>query len=242
MYSYMNEIKKYINTDSNTPLNDVIYNGLRTVIIKGIIPVGERINEKYYSEFLNISRTPIRNAIEKLKQEGIVEHIPNYGVVVKRIRVEDAEEIYKIRTALEKLATITAMNNMSDEDFMKVKNLIKVTFEENQKGNVKRVIELSSTFNSMIFEYAKMPRLEIIIKNLNDYLARFRNISLYDDKRRLEAIQEHDEILETMELKDEPKIRKLIEDHLNYSRDFIISEINRLEREREEFFKNKDNL
>lgn len=129
MYSYMNEIKKYINTDSNTPLNDVIYNGLRTVIIKGIIPVGERINEKYYSEFLNISRTPIRNAIEKLKQEGIVEHIPNYGVVVKRIRVEDAEEIYKIRTALEKLATITAMNNMSDEDFMKVKNLIKVTFE-----------------------------------------------------------------------------------------------------------------
>ncbi|RVU55267.1 GntR family transcriptional regulator [Anaerosphaera multitolerans] len=242
MYGYMSELKKYVNVSSNKSLNETVYSGLRTAIIKGIIPVGERINEKYYSEYLNISRTPIRNAIEKLKEEGIVEYIQNYGVVVKRISPEDAEEVYKIRIALETLATITAMNNMTEDEFKSMDKLLKITYEEHENHNVEEVIRLSAIFNSNILKFAKMPRLETIIGNLRDYLIRFRDISLYDDSRRLDAIKEHMEIVRLMKLKDEDSLRVLVEEHLNYSRFAVLNEINKLERERQEFLKNKYNI
>lgn len=232
MFTYMEELQDYINANISRPLNSVVYDALRNNIIKGIIPVGERLNEKMYAEQLHISRTPIRNAIMRLKDEGLVEHIPNYGVVVKRVTVEDAIEIYKIRTTLETLATINAMEAVTKNELEQMRALLEFTELENKLGNIKRVIKLFSEFNDMVFNFAKMPRLAMIVKELQEYLARFRHISLYDDARRSQALEEHNAIYQGLLHKDAEHIAAIVKDHISSSEKFVIEEIKRKEEER----------
>ncbi|SHJ32594.1 GntR family transcriptional regulator [Lutispora thermophila] len=234
MNEYLEQLSKLIDLSQNRPLNEIVYEGLRKAIIGGIIPAGERINEKVYSDYMNISRTPIRNAIDKLKHEGIIEHIPNYGVVVKRVSVADAEEIYKIRTALDILASTTAMHQMTEENFREMEELLNKTKLANDNGEVKEVIQYFSSFNSMIYRFARMPKLEIITDRLQQYLSRFRKISLYDDERRSKAIEEHFKIYKYLKTKDENLLAAVIRDHLNASKEFIIKEIIRYEAERKD--------
>lgn len=117
MDDYMETVVKLVDLRQDMPLNQIVYKGLRSSIIKGIIPVRERINEKKYSVELNVSRTLIREALYCIYDEGLIEHIPNSGFVVKKVTVDDVEEIYKIRIALDTLASINAMNLMTDENF-----------------------------------------------------------------------------------------------------------------------------
>lgn len=229
MNEYMPDVIKLLDLKQNIPLNQIVYNGLRTSIIKGIIPLGERINEKKYSLELNVSRTPIRDALYRLHVEGLIEHIPNCGYLVKKITLDDAKEIYKIRIALDILAAKNAMNKMTNEKFKEMKNLLNYTEEMEQQGNVEEVIKLFSDFNNMIYEYSNMPRLKTIIYNLRDYLARFRNISLLDDYRRRKAFDEHKLIYYCLKEKDEHEITTLIHKHLEYSEKFVLAKMQQLE-------------
>ena len=124
MDEYIKEVIKLADLSQNKPLNEIVFEGLRIAIIKGIIPVGERINESVYAEKMNISRTPVREALRRIQEEGLVEYVPHYGVVVKKITIEDAVEIYQIRKALDILATQNAMKIMTEEQFDEMKALL----------------------------------------------------------------------------------------------------------------------
>lgn len=225
MHEYLSKLVQIINLSQNRPLNDMVYEGLRKAIIQGVIPVGERLNEKVLSDYMNISRTPIRNAIKKLTEEDLVEYIPKYGVVVKRVTVSDAEEIYQIRIALETMATIAAMNRMTPENHLEMQALLKKTEEDNEKAEVKKVIQYFTDFNALIYRFSRMQRLENVVSNMLEYVARFRDISLYDDERRGLALKEHGLIYRGMQTKDEELITLIVKEHLNHSKEFVMREI-----------------
>lgn len=229
MDDYMKKVIKLVDLSQDMPLNQIVYNGLRDAIISGIIPVGERINEKKYSLELNVSRTPIREALYRMQSEGIIEHIPNYGFVIRKVSVEDAEEIYKLRVALDTLASINAMQLMTESDFKEMKLLLDKTEESEEKCEIDNVINLFYEFNEMIYTYSNMPILRSIIHNLRNYLTRFRDISLLDANRRRKAFDEHKLIYYCLRDKDEKELKSLISKHLNYSKKFIIEEITRQE-------------
>lgn len=153
MHEYLSRLVQIINLSQNRPLNDMVYEGLRKAIIQGVIPVGERLNEKVLSDYMNISRTPIRNAIKKLTEEDLVEYIPKYGVVVKRVTIEDAEEIYQIRIALETMATIAAMERMTPENHREMQELLRNMAEKNEAGEVQQVIRYCTDFNALIYRF-----------------------------------------------------------------------------------------
>lgn len=229
MEDYISQVIKITEFNQNKPLNEIVYEGLRNAIIKGIIPVGERINESEYSIRLNISRTPIRDAIRRIEEEGLVEYIPKYGVVVKKVTVEDAEEIFKIRQSLEVLATTNAMKIMTPKEFEEIYLLLEKTEEANANKDVEAVIKYSSDFNDLIYEFARMPRLTIIVTKLREYLARFRDISLAGEDRRRKALDEHWDIYYNMKSKNYDKISSLVIEHLEYAKGFIIREIIKME-------------
>lgn len=83
-------VKRNLDLTSSKPLKICTYEAFKKTIILGDIPAGERINEKEFSEQLNISRTPIRFALQELVKEQLVEHIPMVGIVVKGISMKDA--------------------------------------------------------------------------------------------------------------------------------------------------------
>lgn len=240
MDEYMKEVIKLADLSQNKPLNEIVFEGLRIAIIKGIIPVGERINESVYAEKMNISRTPVREALRRIQEEGLVEYVPHYGVVVKKITIEDAVEIYQIRKALDILATQNAMKIMTEEQFDEMKALLEKTDEADAGGDYKEVIELSGQFNDMIYEFCRMPRLDVIVKKLRQYLMRFRDISLTENDRRRKALDEHWLLYQNMRKKNYEQVAMITSEHLDYSEKFILKEMRRIEEEADDQAREKD--
>lgn len=225
MTNYMDEFVQNTNFNQNKPIREVVYESLRKTIISGEIPVGERIIEKEYAERLNISRTPVREALRALEMEELVEYVPKVGVIVKRITMEDVFEIYKIRQHLEVLAAINAMDNITKSEIVEIEELLSLTERKNEEGNVEEVIRLFGVFNQKIYEASRMKRLTSMISKLNEYLQRFRNISISDNVRRESALRDHREILKAIVEKDKTNIEAIIKEHLEDSIKVVASEI-----------------
>lgn len=225
MYNWIDELVRNTDFSQNKPLRDVVYESLRTTIITGKIPVGERIIEKEYADKLKISRTPIREALKRLQSEELVEYIPKYGVVVKNVSKDDALEVYKIREALEILVINNTIDNITEDEICQIKNLLDLTEMKNSEGDLEEVQCLFKEFNTCIYKASKMNRLPLMISQLNDYLHHFRNISILDETRRKNAIYEHKKILEAIVNKDRTAAEELIKKHLKDSLSVVLKEI-----------------
>lgn len=218
-------VGKNLDLGENLPLKELVYKAFRKTIILGEIPAGQRINEKEFSEVMNISRTPIRYAMQKLVEEGLVDHVLGVGIIVKGISISDAHEIYAIRKSLDVLATITAMKEMSADDFKELKNLLEETEALNERNEIDQVLQKFSDFNELIYEKSKMLRLKSIVMKLREYLIYFRDISIRSKERRDKALHEHWLIYQCMLDQKEEQLSLLITEHLDYSQKFIIKEM-----------------
>jgi DNA-binding GntR family transcriptional regulator len=229
MMDYIDVLVKSTNFNQNIPIRQIVYESLRKTIISGIIPLGERIIEKEYAERLNISRTPVREALRMLEMEELVEYVPKVGVVIKRISSEDVIEIFKIRHNLEVLAATTAMDHITKEQIIEIEELSNLAEKQNKEGKVEEVIELFGEFNLKMYEASGMKRLNGMISRLNEYLHRFRNISMADYEKREQAIKEHREILKAVAEKNKDGIDNIIKKHLENSIEVVIEEIRKHE-------------
>lgn len=229
MHSIVEVVSRNLDFSQNKPLKILVYEAFRKTIILGDIPAGARINEKELADALNISRTPIRYALRELVSEQLVEHVPKIGIVVKGISIKDAYEIYDIRKSLDTLATIKAMNKMTEEDFSRLKALLIEGEKLNQENRVDELLQNFSDFNAFIYEKSQMLRLKSIVLELQSYLVYFRDLSIRSSKRRSTALEEHWLIYRGMKTKDEAQITMLTHEHLDHSLQFILAEMERQE-------------
>ncbi|WP_282920009.1 GntR family transcriptional regulator [Ignavigranum ruoffiae] len=227
MSKTVDAVKKNLKINQNMPLKQSIYYALRKTIILGEISAGVRINEKEFSDSLNISRTPIRYALDELEKENLVEYIPRTGCVVKGISIADAHEIYDIRKALDTLATIKAFQNMTEEDFAELESLLKEGDRLNELNDVDAVLKNFSDFNHFIYEKSRMIRLGSIVTKLQAYLVYFRDIAIRASERRSLALKEHWLIYRGMKNKDIDQITLITHEHLDRSLQFILQEMER---------------
>lgn len=218
-------VKVNLDVSQNRSLKESVYQAFRKTIILGDIPAGVRINEMEFADVLNISRTPIRYAMKKLTEENLVEHVPRIGMIVKGIRIKDAHEIYDIRKALDTLATIKAMENMTPDDFCDLEALLNYGELLNSQDKVDEVLQNFSDFNAFIYEKAEMVRLREIVTELQTYLVYFRDVAIRSSARRNIALEEHWLILKGMKNNDISLITLMVHDHLNRSLDFILLEM-----------------
>ncbi|EKS9962319.1 GntR family transcriptional regulator [Enterococcus faecalis] len=218
-------VKRNLDLTSSKPLKICTYEAFKKTIILGDILAGERINEKEFSEQLNISRTPIRFALQELVKEQLVEHIPMVGIVVKGISMKDAYEIYDIRKSLDTLATIKAMELMTPEDFDELEALLLEGEQYNKNNQVDDLLQNFSDFNSFIYTKSQMLRLKKIVTDLHAYLIYFRDIAIRASERRSIALEEHWLIFRGMKTKNIDQITLLTHEHLNRSLQFILKEM-----------------
>ncbi|MDN6344773.1 MAG: GntR family transcriptional regulator [Tetragenococcus koreensis] len=222
-------IKHNLDLSQNKPLKICVYKALRKTIILGDIPAGKRINEKELSEELNISRTPIRFALQELVKEQLVEHVPRIGIIVKGISMKDAYEIYDIRKALDTLATTKAMTLMNDNDFDELEQLLEQGELYNKTDQVDELLQNFSDFNSFIYKKSQMLRLKAIVTDLQAYLVYFRYIAIRASARRSLALEEHWLIFRGMKTNDVEQITLITHEHLDRSLQFILKEMERRE-------------
>ena len=199
-------------------LRDIIFEHLRQEILDGNLKPDERLIERDIATKLNVSRTPIREALRKLESEGFVEHVPRKGVIVHGFNSTEIEEIYDIRKELECLVVRKAILNITDHDIQILKVILEDLDNEKKADQVQITAQGLHEFDEVILNMTKMPLLKNFVHSLKDSLMRYQKINLSHAPRRKNAIDEHKAILQAIIARDAARAEKLTIEHIDQSR------------------------
>ena len=191
-----------LNMNAYLPLRDVVFNTLREAILKGDLKPGERLMELQLASKLGVSRTPIREAIRMLEQEGLAVTTPRKGAEVAKMTLKDMEDVLEIRDALDELAVRIACQKISDEQLRQLEDMKELFEKSTQTGNVKKIAEADVTFHDVIYEATGNPKLVTLLNNLREQVYRYRVEYIKDPKNYPTLIAEHEAILESLNNRD----------------------------------------
>ncbi len=195
-------------------MRDMVYETLRQAIFEGHFKHGERMVEKELAEKLQVSRTPVREAFRRLEMEGLIKHYPRKGVLVRGITAEDIIEIYAIREALETMAISFVVENITEDEKQKLYKLIDKMKVLVEVGDDEELFRTSKQFNELLLRASRMPRLVGLINNYQEYIARFRKATMSKPSRKVDALKEHEEILNAIDRMDVSRAKELTIRHL----------------------------
>jgi len=208
----MKDIK--LEQDDFQPLRNVVFNTLRDAILRGDLQPGERLMEIHLAKKLGVSRTPVREAISMLEQEGLAVTYPRRGAQVAKMTVKDLDDVLEIREVLDTLAASLACRNMNSDD---INNLAAACadFEKATRGNdIREVVRTDEAFHNVIYEASNNPRLRAILLNLKGQMYRFRFEYVKDKSNYPFLIKEHKDILEALKTRNEEEVIKHTKKHL----------------------------
>ena len=126
-----------LHMDAYLPLRDVVFNTLREAILKGELKPGERLMELQLAAKLGVSRTPIREAIRMLEQEGLAVTIPRKGAEVAKMTAKDMEDVLLIRESLDELAATLACEKITEEQLTELAERMQEFEDATKTDNVK---------------------------------------------------------------------------------------------------------
>lgn len=207
-------------------IREQVYEYLKEEIVNGKIEEESRIVEEEYALKLNVSRTPLREAIRMLELEGLIEGREKGGVVVPKITKKDVEEVIKIRMALEAVIFEEIFEKVTEQDIKKLeKNINKVELIIQDEKECLEVFKYFSEFNKTLYNIVDLPRVVNLINNLNLYLKKFRKISIENGNRRLSAHKDHVKMVEFIKKNRKKEIVDLNKKHLTEAKEFLIQQL-----------------
>ena len=206
-----------VRMDEYLPLREVVFNTLRQAILKGELKPGERLMEIALAERLGVSRTPIREAMRKLEQEGLVVMIPRRGAQVANITEKDLNDVLEVRITLENMAIEKACANMTDADIRKLEQAAEVFQTSTAEGDLVKMAEADVNFHEVIYEAADNKRLMQIYRYRVEYLK--------EDESRNRLVKEHEKITRAIKERDVKAAQELSFEHLENQRMGIIQAI-----------------
>lgn len=211
-----------ITIDSYRPLRETVCEALRDAIKRGILEPGERLMEVQLAEELGISRTPVREAIRKLEQEGYVIMMPRRGTYVSSVSVHDVKEIFEIRSALESLSTGLATRRIEPDELEMLQKLLVEIEGHIKDNNIEKIVETDVKFHGLLYQVSRNERLVSIISNLKEQLARFRTLSMSYPGRLQETLEEHRKMVEAIASGDVDAARDAAEHHMEQAEETLL--------------------
>lgn len=203
-----------LNMDAYLPLRDVVFHTLREAILKGELKPGERLMELQLAAKLGVSRTPIREAIRMLEQEGLAVTVPRKGAEVARMTEKDMEDVLQIREALDGLAASIACQQISAGELEELKKTSREFEEYTKSDDVKRIAEADVLFHDIIYQATRNPKLISLLNNLREQMYRYRLEYLKDNKNYPILIKEHNEMIAGFVSRNEEKIKAAMQNHV----------------------------
>lgn len=218
-----------LNANAYLPLRDVVFQTLREAILRGDLKPGERLMELQLAAKLGVSRTPIREAIRMLQQEGLAVTIPRRGAEVAGMTEKDMEDVLQIREALEVLAVQLATEKITAEAIEELEEKVAAFEAALETKDVKRIAQTDIDFHDKIYEAAGNPKLVTMLNNLREQIYRYRVEYLKDVQIYPRLMEEHREILEALKCKDKSHVMKMIKQHVDNQAEAVKDIIRRQE-------------
>ena len=160
--------------DAFLPLRDVVFQTLRQAILREDLAPGERLMEIPLANKLGVSRTPLREAIRMLEQEGLVVMIPRRGAQVAGISEKSLRDVLEVRKSLEKLAVELACERMTEEDMKEMNRAEEAFSAAVHEGDALRIAETDEQFHDVIYNSTGNTKLVQLLNNLREQMYRYR--------------------------------------------------------------------
>jgi len=195
-------------------VHQAVFERLREAILTGYFRPGQRLVERELAEAMQISRTPIREALRKLEKEKLVTNIPYRGVFVSEVSAKTAREVYQVRMVLEGLATALAAARATPQDLALLRGIMEDLEKAVAEGRLEQVIEGNKRFHTAIAEIAGNEVLRDVLRGLQAHVSLLRVTSLSQPGRPEATLKEHRAIYEAIAAGDPEQAEKLAADHV----------------------------
>ena len=213
-----------LNVDAYLPLRDVVFHTLL---------------ELQLASKLGVSRTPIREAIRMLEQEGLAVTIPRRGAEVARMTEKDMKDVLQIREVLDELAVRLACDNITKEEIKELEKQM-LQFENSTKqGDIKKIAEADVAFHDTIYHAAGNAKLVTMLDNMREQIYRYRVEYLKEGETRDLLVKEHEELTKAIRERDVERAKQLSFQHIENQRMAIMRSIEAENAEREKAEKEK---
>ncbi|HZG73321.1 MAG TPA: GntR family transcriptional regulator [Chondromyces sp.] len=215
-------------TENNVKKNSV-YEYLYNAIRNGDIKSGQTLTERGLAQKLGVSRTPVREAIRKLEEHGLVEHKPHSGVKVITLSLERVTQLYEIRELLEGFAARKLSQLANPEAIEELEGYIALAEKEAAVNNVKELSEINSKFHLALARHSGNAYLEDIMNMLQTHISLMMSTSLSYTGRPLENIEEHKMIMDAIKSRDSDFAENITKYHVRKAKEHALKMMEKVE-------------
>lgn len=209
-------------------LHEQVAHRLRQMLVENRIPPGAKLNERELSEVLNVSRTPLREAIKMLAAEGLVELLPNRGAIAVELSETDVLNTFEVMAGLEAQSGELAAERITDTELVEIKAMHFEMMAAYTRHDLPTYYRLNASIHSAINVAARNPVLTATYRQVNARLQALRFRSNQDDDKWKVAVREHEQMVEALSARDPAAMRAVLLRHLNNKRDVVIVQLRAL--------------
>ncbi|MEK3990249.1 GntR family transcriptional regulator [Robertmurraya sp. FSL R5-0851] len=205
--------------EKNSPLHVQVYKVLRKKIIDGVFCPGEPVIEASLAENLGVSRSPIREAIRLLEQDGLIKKEGNHKII-RKFTSKDIEDVYKCRLAIEALAAILAVKNITARQLAHLNEIFEMAKKVSFVNDQKNVLKYNTMFHETIVQASKNQTLIDLYASLSGLFMYYTNARLVHFHQNDDYLIEHQKIIYSLESGKEEIAEACMKGHIE-------SELNR---------------
>ena len=203
-------------------IKDQVYAILKAEICSGVHKDGQRLHENELATRLNVSRSPVREALRQLASDGLVLELPNKGVFVKELTPEDIENIFEVRLLLENYA-IRRSPGFLTETAVEEYNRFRDRLEKlHAAGDIAGYTEIDGQIHNLIVQLSGNSVAMFVYSKISSLAEKFRAISLLGKQRFDESVDEHLGIIGHILNRETEQAAALNERHLDRAKREII--------------------
>ncbi len=206
-------------------LHERVADRLRSLLVEGAIAPGAKLNERELAERLNVSRTPLREAIKMLAAEGLVELLPNRGAVALSLSEQDVLDTFEVMAGLEGMSGELAAQRITEAELSEIKALHYEMLAAHTRRDLSAYYRLNAQIHKAINSAAKNPVLLATYTQVNARLQALRFRSNQDEAKWKRAVNEHEQMIEALAARDATALRNILVQHLNNKRDVVMEQI-----------------
>jgi DNA-binding GntR family transcriptional regulator len=195
-------------------LADRAYEQLRAYVVEGTIPPGTRLVEHRLTESLGVSRTPLREALRRLEQDGLIERQPGGGMRVTELTIRDLKEIMGIRAALEGYCARLAAEQITESEMAALQLAHADAAEAMARGDLAALVAANTRLHDGIDAASRSPRCISMINDIRAYVLAYRSEVLVDETARRRSFDQHAQIISALRDGDGDVVEQLVRDHI----------------------------
>jgi Transcriptional regulators len=191
------------------------YRAIHKMIVDFQLRPQQRINEVQLARELNLSRTPIREALNRLASEGFLIVKPNLGFFFRALEIDDLLQLFELRTVIETGGLMLACERAKDEDITKIEEFWKVAQTRYRVHDPDEILSLDEQFHLQLMALSGNDELLRTLESINARIRFVRRTQISLGKYQSKLVDEHTELLHAVRARDRSRCEQLLRDHVD---------------------------